>query len=510
MPTSPYQTAIELGLPAPGHIKRQEDVDRVRSYYTYQEIYDNTPSVWDAVLRDDAGNEISRRLIPSGRSIVEATNRYLAKDPVLTPIPPATDPATGAAIGADPVAVANVKALVDALIRREELWTKINSLKRTMLKEGDALFHVLADDTKPEGSRIRVIEERPESYFTIVDPTDSERVEGVYLVTLVDDDEGEQIALRRSYVKQENGQILSQVAFFEADGWDDRGPDLSEADLKPVPEPESWSGSPLLAGVLLDPRITAIPVYHFRNNRRPGAPFGLSEMQGLETLFAGIVQTASDQDLTVVLNGVGLYVTTSGPPRGPNNTVGNWIVAPGEVLELEDKGDKFERVKGVESITPLLDHLNYLKREMRETSGTPDIAVGSVDVKVAESGIALAIQMAPILAKNEEKETEIKTRMEQMLHDLLYSWFAVYEGLNASGVEYALTFGDPLPVDRAAVLAEITGLVTAKLIPIAYAVELVRSKLGYDVPADAVASIMEENSQLIDGVGSRIDEEAGL
>lgn len=510
MPLSPYQTAIALGRPAPGHVKREEDLQRVQAYHTYQEIYDNTSDTWTAVLRDDAGNEISRRLIPTGRAIIEATNRYLCKDPVFTPIPPAVDE-NGEAVGVDPVAVTSVRAMVDAFIRREELFTKLNSLKRTFLKEGDAVWHILADDTKPEGSRLRLVEEKPETYFALVDPTDPERTIGVYLVSLVEDDEGNPIALRRAYLKTETGQIVSQVAFFEPDGWDDRGPDFDETDLKPVDAPEAWSDSPLLGGVPLDSRITAIPVYLFRNNRRPGALYGLSEMQGLETLFAGIIQTASDQDLTVVLNGVGMYVTTSGPPRTSTGAIMNWIVAPGEVLELEDKEDRFDRVKGVESITPLLDHLNYLNRMARESSGTPDIAVGSVDVKVAESGIALAIQMAPMTAKNEEKETEIKTRAEQMFHDLLYAWFPVYEGLDPAGIEYALTFGDPLPVDRAAVLAEITGMVTAKLIPISYAIELVRSKLGYDIPVDAVAQVMEENAQLLDGgIGARIDEEAGI
>lgn len=504
---SPYATAIELARPAPTHIVNEQDLQRVTAYWTYWDVYRNVAEAWEAILRDDEGDEVSRRRVPTARTVIEATNRYLAKNPAVTSNPLSVAP-DGTEVTAPPEVVAQVMKLWNDFAVREEFWSQFISMKRWMLIRGDGVFHVMADDTKPEGTRLRLEELDPSTYFTIVDPIDPLRVTGCYIVTIVDDDEGEPIAQRQSYIKNpDSNTIFTKLEFFEEKSWDDRLP-LTAEDLEPVDPPSRFAGSTLLAGFELPSPIDSLPVYHFRNNREGNLPFGTSEIQGIETLLAGIIQTATDEDITITLTGVGVYVTTSGKPRDAQGNEVEWAIAPAHVIELESQEDKFDRVKGVDTVTPLLEHLGMLEGQALKTTGTPDIAVGSVDVKVAESGIALAIQMAPILAKNLEKEMELKTKVDQMLFDLVNKWFVAYEGLNPGGVSLKVMFDDPLPTDRKATLDEIIALVTAKLISIAYAQRLVRERLGIEIPADMLTEIAAEQTQLLDAAGGRLAQEA--
>lgn len=512
---SPYETALQLQRPRPTHIKDQLDGDRVTAYWTYWDIFRNVAEAWEAVLRDDTGDEVSRRLIPSARTVIEATNRYLAKNPAITSQAISTAP-DGTEVTAPPEAVAQVMKLWKDFATREEFFSKFISMKRWMLIRGDGLFHLMADDTKAEGSRLRMEELDPSTYFTINDPIDTNRITGCYIVTIVDDDEGEPIAQRQEYRKiitEEDaaefgnpiGTVFTRLTFWEEDGWDDRT-DVEE--LAPVDPPTRFGDSPLLEGFALPSEIDTLPVYHFRNNREGNLQFGISEIQGIETLLAGIIQTATDEDVTITLTGIGVYVTTSGKPRDAQNQEIEWVIAPASVIELEGVNDKFDRVKGVDTVQPLLDHIGLLEGQSLKTTGTPDIAVGSVDVKVAESGIALAIQMAPILAKNLEKEMELKTKTDQMLYDLVNKWFPAYEGLNPQGVSLAVMFDDPLPTDRVATLAEILQMLAAKVISIKFAQQLIKERLGYNIPDNMMAEMVAEQAQILDAAGQRLDQEA--
>jgi len=503
---SPYSTALELQRPRPTHITNESDADRVTAYWTYWDVFRNVAEAWEAVLRDDDGDEVSRRRVPSARTVIEATNRYLAKNPAITANPLSIGE-DGQELTAPPDVVARVMKLWKDFATREEFFSKFISMKRWMLIRGDGIFHVLADDTKLEGTRLRVEELDPSNYFTIVDPVDINRIVGCYIVTVVDDDEGEPIAQRQSYRKTEAGAIETKLEFFEESAWDDRAP-LTEEDLEPVDPPARFTGSALLTGFTLPPAIDSLPVYHFRNKREGNLPFGISEIQGIETLLAGIIQTATDEDITITLTGIGVYVTTSGKPRDTQGNEVEWVIAPASVIELEGENDKFDRVKGIDTVKPLLDHIEMLEGQALKTTGTPDVAVGSVDVKVAESGIALAIQMAPILAKNIETEMELKTKIDQMLYDIVNKWAPAYEGLDPGGITLSVTFDDPLPTDRVATLGEILQMLTAKIISIQYAQQLIREKLGYNIPSDMLEQIVAEQGQLLDAAGQRLGEEA--
>ena len=86
----------------------------------------------------------------------------------------------------------------------------------------------------------------------------------------------------------------------------------------------------------LDPQIRAIPVYHIRSNPTADKPFGSSEVRGIERLFAANHRGISDEELSLALDGLGMYATEGGPTpgRGRERATG---VAPGPGGEGRDR-----------------------------------------------------------------------------------------------------------------------------------------------------------------------------
>ena len=514
--TSPYQTAVDLGLTAPTFLnnKQAEDVARVQAYYTYADIFNNTQNAFSSMLRDD-GDAVSRRFVAGARTIVEATNNYLAKDPKWSWVLSDTGDVADEATRLVPMAA------IDSLFRREEFNAKFGSVKRWTLIKGDGLLHVTADPLKPEGARLRITELEPEQYFPIKDPVDSERIVGCYLVTIIFADDGTtQVAQRLMYRRILNpddaaefgaplGTVWAQMGFFAFNKWDDRDP-LTEEDLEEVEVPtrlNTEATALLMAGVVLPSQITAIPVYHFRNKRHGTATFGISELQGIETILGGLTATLSDEDLTIALQSIGIYATDSGHPVNAQGEEVDWTVSPGAVAEVEP-GKKFWRVEGATNIDAPIGHFNQLQRTARETTSTPDVATGNVDVQVAQSGIALAIQFAPLTGKNAEKELDIKGKLDQLMHDLLHGWLPAYEGLTVSDLlEARVAFAPAIPLNRKEFIEEITSLVKpdVSIISKEFARQLLSERLGITFPDDIDQQILDESQAALDAVGARLD-----
>lgn len=509
---NPYSTAVALNRPPPTYVPNPDDKLRVQAYSTYTDVYNNVPDAFATLLRTEDDVK-SRRYASVGSTLIEATNRYLCRDLRWIPSVPAdvTLPDEDQAL---------TMGALDALFRREEFTPKFASMKRWMLVKGDGILHISADPTKPEGTRIRITELLPDTYFPLVDPADAERVVGCYLVSLLERDNAtvaQRIEYRRMYspeVAAEFGAPLNSVYFrlgyFEPEGWDDRPPYFSEEDLKPVAVPE-WievtdALDASLAGFALPPAITAVPVYHFRNNRRGSDLFGLSELQGLESLLAGVTQNATDEDMAVALAGLGVYWTDSGHPVNAQGQPVPWIIAPASVLEVGD-GKKIGRVDGITTVQPVLDHISMLKTEAREATGVPDVAIGKVDVQVAQSGIALAIQFDPLVSKNDEKEAGIKTKLDQMMFDLLNGWLPTYEGVGGNGLVVTSVFGRKLPLNRKEFLEEVALMVENGIIDAEFARELIAEALGIEFPTDMGSRMEAASARALDAVGSRLDAE---
>jgi hypothetical protein len=198
-------------------------------------------------------------------------------------------------------------------------------------------------------------------------------------------------------------------------------------------------------------------VYHVPNTVETGEVFGSSDMRGLEVLQAALNQTATDEDLTLALMGLGVYATDEGGrPVNAQGQVTPWFISPGAVIE-NAKG--LHRVEGVDDLQPFTDHVNRLEGYLGDASGATDAAKGRIQVQEAESGIALELRLAPTLAKAREKDKIILDVHGQMFYDLVNMWFPTFEQLNFSDVQVIPVLGDKLPVNRAAEVTLVNELV---------------------------------------------------
>jgi hypothetical protein len=516
MALSPYATAKALGRPAPSHVVAgDQNQDRLQAYGTYEDIWNNVPEAFSALLRS-GDDPLARRYIPYIRSLVESTNRYLA---VSMDVDWTADPGTTVS---DEQLEEWIR-IQTATWAREEVAIKLAAMKRWMLIRGDSLLVISADPAKAEGTRIKITEVDASQYFPIVDPADGERILGCYLASIVKNDDGDDIIQRIEYhriLSEEAaaeftaplGSIAYRIGYFEMDGWDDR-PELGEdaQDLAPV-DPPAWAqpatpeAAAVFTGVPLPAQITSIPVYHFRNNRRGGKVglFGVSEVQGLESLLGGIIQNATDEDTAVAMVGLGVYWTDSGKPTDNAGRTVDWEIGPASMLELEKDG-KVGRIDGITTVQPIQDHIKMLQAGGREAIAVPDVAVGRVDAQTASSGVALRIEFMPVLSKNAEKELELQSKFTHLLFDLQTMWFPAYEGWSALPISPTVIFGDPVPTDRKATLEEVTGLVTAGIASKKWAAAYLASKLGYDFPADMAAQVAGEQQATLDAMGARLD-----
>ena len=471
---SPYATIAQYfaGV-APTYVP-PDDQPRIQAYQAYEDLYWGNPEAYKLVMRGTDGEE-KPIYVPSARSIVETLNRYVAKGFGF-----AVDPD----MGTPQQQLECIKAFQN-LFDRERILSKFANAKRFGIMKGDWGFHITADPNKPEGSRMTITAIDPATLYKITDDDNVERTIGYQIASVQVADDGAQYMLVTEYTKSEargeepGGPIFSHTFTCGLENWWD--PEQRQTVVDILPETP------------LDPRITALPVYHIPNFEQPGYAFGTSELRGLEILTTAINQAVSDEDVTLALQGLGMYATDAGAPVDEEGNAADWNLGPGRVVE-HAAGRKFNRVQGVTTVLPFQDHINYLHGQLRESSGVPAVAMGQVEVSTAESGIALALKMGPILSRAEEKDLIIRDVMGQFLYDLR-TWFAVYEGMDFTTLGVSAAFGEKLPMDRKARMAELQALFDGGIISGEYFRKVLTTEFGFDFPGDMANQIVLERAQ---------------
>lgn len=488
-PMTPYST-LNLFWPQamPTWIQSELDQQRIQSYQIYEQIYWNHPETFKLVYR---GQEDKPIYVPSGRTIIEATNRYICPDFGFT-----VAPRMGSEQTVNSEVISQATSALEDLFTRERFFSKFAGNKRYGLIRGDWLWHIVADATKPEGSRISIYPLDPGSYFPIWHPDDLDRVLGCHIVdTFTENDET--FIKRLTYRKPETpgGSITVEEAIFKLDDWE--GP--SAKPLKIVRPLQQVPG------------ITQLPVYHIKNFEEPANPFGSSELRGVERLIGAVNQSISDEELSLALEGLGLYGTDAPPPKNSDGEDTDWVLGPGRVVEYP-LGHKFERISGVSSVAPYQDHVGYLEKRLFQALGVSDAALGIVDVSVAQSGIALQLQFQPMVAKTNEKDRDIIDVHAQMFFDLTTMWLPVYEGLNFDGMRVMPRIGGKIPIDRVARFTELNAMLDKGVISAAY-YRMEAARLGYVFPDDIEEQINKERQDkaaaeaAADPFAARVDEE---
>lgn len=474
-----YASAVPFVAQSNSNIVDEDDQIRWQAYQFYDDVYHNRTETFKATIRGDDDEQIPIYL-PSGGSLIDAVSRFLGVEfgfRITTAAPPDSD-AIDEEITASEEEIQACQRAFEKLFKREKMLSKFDNIKRYGLTRGDAMYHIIGDDTRPYGRRISIHELHPGQYFPIYGGLLNDTYVGCHIVSVVPNpkDPKESAALRQTYryvldndgVK--TGGITTELAIFATGKWDDRKPDNEIEKIQQVVEEQP-----------LDSRIDVIPVYHIKNNEIPGDDFGRSELSGFETLMNAINQSVTDEDMTLVMQGLGMYWTDAPPPIDANGNEASWEVGPGQVVEV-GQGQTFGRLTGVSSVAPFLDHIQAIEKRMQQRLGLSDVAVGDIDVSTVESGIALKMKLAPIIARNALKEEELASVMDQMLYDLATKWFPTYEGMDFGNAVPEVTFGDPLPADRKAVIEEVLQLLgaTPPLITLDMAQKRIAELGGYE------------------------------
>jgi hypothetical protein len=494
---TPYSTAKPLFGAMPSWINDEVEKQRIAAYSLYEAMYWNYPATFKLVQRGSSSDPI---YVPAGRQIVETFNRFLA--PGLSVIP---DPLFGT-----PNDQLLATQVWDSFSKREKFYSKFNTGKRYGCIRGDQAWHLWADPLREEGSRVSIYQIDPGSLFPIYDVNNIDNVIGWHIVELVQDDAGKQFISRATYRKVTGmggpSPITYEKALYKVDDWG--GPGM---DQEPKPE---QAVSPLIT---LPSPIDALPIYVIPNFDEPGALWGASEMRGMERLIGAIDQAISDEELSLAMDGLGVYATDAGTPVDEEGNDTEWNLGPGRVVELPD-GKKFIRVSGTTTVAPFQDHLKYLHQQIDQTFGHSDVAKGNVDVTVDVSGISLLIQLGPLLARAAEREQILTDVTTQMLFGFS-KWWVAYEGTAFNSLvdvtRWSLRFGEKIPRNRKEEIAELILLHTAQpaILPPSY-IRLRLRSLGYeDMPLEA--AIETELTKLAtsaaavtqDAVGARLDQE---
>jgi hypothetical protein len=481
---TPYSTLTDLFPTAPTWPPNTIDQQRVLSYELYENIYWTVPAVFRLSMR---GTEDKPIYVPSGRTIVETINRYLCPEFSVTAID-----RTGAGTTQS---VQAAQLLLDEFFRREKFISKFNGAKRFGLIQGDWVWHLTADPLKPLGSRLSIHALDPSMYWPVTDPDDINRIMAVHLVELVERN-GEARIHRQTYTKipQADGtnRIVVSDGLFETDKWFS----LDSVPLEILRQEE----------VLPDP-ITSIPVYHIPNFNEPGNPFGSSEMRGVERLMIALNQTMSDEELTLALEGIGMYHTDAPQPTDPStNQPIAWKLGPGRVVHHPPE-TTWDRVEGVSTMGPYGEHYERVWEALKQAANTPDIAIGIVDVSAAESGVALALKLSPILSKVKEKSKIILDVHTNMFFDLLNMWYPAYEQTTFDNVTVQCIPGSAMPENREEKFKELNDMLDRGVIDTEY-YRTEAAKLGYVFPENIQSRVDDEREKTRDEFSRRLEVEA--
>lgn len=482
-----------LGQP-PGWVPTA-DQNRIMAYQKYDEIYWASEEGFEEVIRGDNENPV---FMPTARTVVNTVNRYTAPDfGFSVQTLEAVDGEETASAGDTTVQVAQLA--FTALFDREQFFSKFNASKRKGITRGDWLWHIIADDTKPLGRRLKIMPVDPGAYFPVFESDikeggDPDKIVKVHLAETIVIDKKEYIS-RMTYNRivdndgNFTGQIMRSHAVYEQKEWalDTAKPIVTILNEEPLPDV-----------------IPAIPVYHIKNGDST-EPFGSSELRGLESTLLGINQTVSDEDAALALDGIGIYATDGGAPRDAQGNETDWVMGPGRVLT---HAGGLKRVNGTSSVTPFGDHYNRLRDAVMETVGASDVARGQVTSGDAESGIALLLKLGPILSYTSETDKHILEVHAQMFYDLCF-WLAEYEELDVllstgeggetvPSVRVVPTIGDKVPVNLQAVIEMILQLrnATPSMISIATSHKLLR-EAGLPLEDNEFDLIQKENEALL-------------
>jgi hypothetical protein len=453
----------------------EEDRHRLNAYIQYDDMYWNDTRQF--ALRVLEGEEPV--YIPNARQVVNTTAHFFLKGLDLS----CTNEKT--------------KAALDVLLKREMFYSRFNDAKVSGVARGDWVLHMTADPKKDGGSRISITVVEPFDVFPIWDEDEPGKMVGCHLAVAYlpprEQDPEQKQRLHRLTYRLEVDEKTGKKRISREEGIYAINHTVSIVTGEPEGQVELLKT--ILKKSFLDERITAIPIYWFKNQSWGGDDYGSSELRGMERLTEVISQGSTDVTGALSLEGLGVYATDGGRPvtTGPDGQTveTDWEVAPGKVMEVPS-GAYFRRVDGVGSITPAIDNIGYLETKIHRALGLTDVALGDVEATVAQSGIALAIKFLPTLARLESRDQAGIDKLTHLFYDWK-TWHEVFEKELLEG-DIVPVIGDKLPMDRTARVNELNNMFDRKIIPKSYYRDEME-KMGYTFPADIQDELDKESEK---------------
>jgi len=501
-----YGTAAAFIGPLPDWINATDGA-RLATYSFYKALFKNDNTSFKITLREDEENPV---YVPSAKRIVRTMARYTCKGLGFT-----TE-------GATPEAAAEMVIAFGDLFKREEFFPNFRDALEMGVAQGDFCCMVSGDIDKPELSRLSLRFIDPGTYFPLTVVGDRTRVNGQMLV--------ETITMNEAYVENGPGTLKEylrvqrwlKVTHPDHPLYVEPAPGVAVNYEVPIQyerlvmETRDWEDLTKRVIVKTEqplveiPGILTLPIYHFRNRGEVGELMGISELEGIERLFMGINQAATDEDVALAMQGLGIYVSNQRPVNNDGEPT-DWVLGPRRVVQLSGTDGSFERVSGVSSVVASQDHIKYLQDMAESTVGISDVALGQVDTQTAESGIALALRMGPILDESTRKDERILSKLTQMFHDLKV-WFDVYEGQTFDElVDIIPTVEPKLPVDTDKQITRLQDLYVNGVIgTILYITKL--NELGMELgkPEDVMKAQMEEAAERAAAAAEQMAASGGL
>lgn len=489
---SPWSSLGEMMGRTPSWLPPDER-ERVQSYDKYDQMYWNDPSQYAIRVLD----EEQPIYVPNARVVVNTTAQYLMRGLAIVPESEGGQEKENTTPGLRKLSSSSNLNLSNFL-KRERFFSKFNTNKLAGITRGDCAFHITADPAKPEGSRLSIDTLHPGMVIKDFDPDDPTDVVAMSIVEAIEYDvslgmEPPVAAVRRlKYTKDRSGpsqRILREELVFlqslEGKEWWEYEEEFGQLD-------EGWILETVLAEEYLPDPITQFPIYWVNNVEWESQLYGSSELRGLEFLNWAASQGATDTQMALALEGLGVYATDGGRPVDDSGKEVSWEIVPGGVMEVPS-GSYFRRVEGVGSITPMMDQLKYLEGKLFAASGMTDVALGQVDVAVAQSGVALAIKFMPTLARIETRDTVYLEILQQMFYDL-QSWFSTYDPSHAIPAVDIYISESKLPVNRVETVNELNNMYDRGMISKRYYRQKM-VELGHVIPADEDEQIKKEKEE---------------
>lgn len=485
-----YETAKAYLGAAPSWITG-ENAKRYTAYDFYDSLVSNNPEQFRLVLRGDEEDPV---YMPTARKIVRTLARYIAKDLGFAVDMQSQDLSAGGdpEQPADPQALSAAISAYGDLFNRERFFSNFRVNKKFGLQRGDMMIYVLGDPSKPDGKKISIKFLDPRKYFPLTNKSDATSITGCDIVDVITDpdDSSKQYISRQRYLRGNSdlypgynpeapnyeAPVIFEHLWLEMDKWQEEPKTVKT--ISPA--------TPLPQG------ITHLPVYHIKFGGDTDEMFGESVLQGLERIFLAINQAVTDEALTLAMAGLGFYHSSSTPVDEDGNPT-DWVIGPKRVVET-GREDIFERVQGVSSITPSQDHVKGLENQISAATGINDVAIGNVDASVAESGVALALRMAPILDETDEYDDVIRDVLAQFFYDLKF-WLQAYEGIALDEtIVVKPSFGSKLPRNLDNEFKHVYDLFANGIISKQWMISWLQENFGYDFPSDMIDQIREEQA----------------